>query len=357
MFTHFNAHGAPDDTRLIVSPIGADADLRHALQDLQLGRYHAARDLLRMTGHNWRLRTSRSQLLAAGASEPGVFKLWRDEEPTNPDAAMMWARVLTRAALDAYRRGKSADVMGRATQLAAHACQRASELLPACPVPWVDKLQLAQLPIPSHLLDPDARTRPKPWDALPPAAGGLDHGMYHRGPWPLLIEANRRHPGNREGYHRMRQYFQTVCGSGAAMDFSCWMVLSEPPSPELWMLPVYALVDKFRVEHGEDGAAGRDSFWQTANAGGHAVRAYDGWFAAIPPDEYPWVSMSDLSHLAHALVAYGATEMAAEVLRAMGPYVTAQPWMDVNTVQGRYTNWQDWFLTARASTLRRWSST
>ncbi|MGW1626579.1 hypothetical protein [Streptomyces sp. NPDC002172] len=343
--------------RLIVSPIGADADLRNAVQDLQLGRYHAARDLLRMTGRNWGLRTRRSQLLAAAAGEPGVFKMWRDEEPDSPDAAMMWARVLTRAALRAYRGGKSEDVVRRAAQWGAQACQRASDLLPACPVPWVDKLLLAQLPFPSYLLDPHAQTRPKPWDKLPPEAGDLDHGMHHRGPWPLLVEVNRRHPGNREGYHRMREYFQTTCSSGAAMDFSCWMVLSEPPSPDLWMLPVYALVDKYRIEHGENSAAGRESFWQTANAGGHAVRAYDKWFAKIPPDEYPWVSMSDLSHLAHALIANGETQMAAQVLRAMGPYVTAQPWQDVNTIQGRHTNWQDWFLTARASTLRRWRAT
>lgn len=353
VFTHFNTDGTADDMRLIVSPIGADADLRHAVQDLQLGRYHAARDLLRMTGPNWGLRTRRSQLLAGGAGEPGVFKLWLDEEPDSPDAAMMWARVLTRAALRAYRGSKSEDVVRRAAQWGAQACQRASDLLPACPVPWVDKLLLAQLPFPSALLDPYARTRQEPWDVLPPAAGGLDHGMHHRGPWPLLMEVNRRHPGNREGYHRMREYFQTTCSSGAAMDFACWMVLSEPPSPDLWMLPVYALVDKYRIEHGENGAAGRESFWQTASAGSHAVKAYHRWFVKIPPDEYPWVSLSDLSHLAHALIANGETQMAAQVLRAMGPYVTAQPWQDVNTVQGRYANWQDWFLTARASTLRR----
>ncbi|MFK0284233.1 hypothetical protein ACIQVL_27755 [Streptomyces sp. NPDC090499] len=339
---------------LIVSPIGADTDLRNALQDLQLGRFHAAQDLLRMTGRNWGLRTSRSQLLAAGASEPGVFKMWLDEEPDDPDAAMMWARVLARAALNAHRRGKSRDVVGRAAQLAAQACNRASDLLPECPVPWVDRLQLTQLPYKPEYFDPHAQARPIPWDVLPPTVGVHDHGMYHRGPWPLLREIDARHPGNREGYHRMRQYFQTRQGTAASMDFSCWMVLSEPPSPELWLLPVYALVDKYRKEHGEDGETGTLRFWQTASAGLHATNAYSRWFAQIPPVDYPWVSMTDLSHLAHALVANGETQRAADVLRAMGPYVTAQPWQDVNKVLGRSKNWQDQFLMTRASTLRRW---
>ncbi|MEV5847416.1 hypothetical protein AB0M32_36180 [Streptomyces sp. NPDC051985] len=348
-------HGALDDMTVIVSPVGADADLRAALEDLRLGRYAAARDLLVMTGQNWALRTSRSQLLAAGAGEPGIFKMWLDEEPDNPDAAMMWARVLTRAALDAYRRGKPADVLGRAAQLAAQACQRASDLLPACPVPWVDRLQLTQLPYKPKYFDPHADSRPEPWDMLPRLASGEDHGMYHRGPWHLLLEADARHPGNREAHHQMRRYLQVRRSTGAAMDFSCWTVLTEPPSPELWLLPVYASVDKYRTEH-SDGSVDT-SFWQTAGFGFQACRAYDEWFAKIPPAEYPWVSMTDLSHLAHALTASGETQKAAAVFRAMGPYVTAQPWKDVNTVLGRTKAWEDEFLTVRASTLLRWPAT
>ncbi|MFK0113159.1 hypothetical protein [Streptomyces sp. NPDC091217] len=340
--------------RLIISPVGADTALRTALQDLRLGRYHAARDLLEMTGREWGLRTSRSNLLAAGAADPGIFKLWLDEEPTSPDAAMMWARVLTRAALKAYRTGMSEDVAGAAARLAAKAGWRASDLLPECPVPWVDKLLLSQLPYPAHYLDPHARHRQMPWDELP---GGREQGMPHLGPWPLLREVDARHPGNREGYHAMRQYFHRVCSAGAAMDFSCWMLMSEPPSPELRMLPVYALADKFRKEHGEDGQAGTSTFWQASTVGHHAVNAYHKWFARLPPAEYPWASMADLSYLAHALVANGESRMAADVLRAMGPYVTAQPWKDVNTILGRGKNWEDWFLTIRASTLRRWPIT
>lgn len=54
----------PDAMSLIVSPVGADSDLRDALEDLKLGRHSATRDLLSRTGAHWALRTGRSQLLA-----------------------------------------------------------------------------------------------------------------------------------------------------------------------------------------------------------------------------------------------------------------------------------------------------
>lgn len=118
------------DMALIVSPIGEDTDLRAALEDLKLGRHSAARDLLSRTGSHWALRTSRSQLLAAGAGEVGVFKAWRDEEPDSPHACMMWARALTRAAVEAYRKGERHQVVGRAAALAQQEWRRLDHLWP-----------------------------------------------------------------------------------------------------------------------------------------------------------------------------------------------------------------------------------
>ncbi|MFK0106429.1 hypothetical protein [Streptomyces sp. NPDC091217] len=346
-----DVHGTPDDMMtVIVSPVGADAALRTALEDLRLGRYAATRDLLGMTGRHWALRTSRSQLLAAGG-EPGVFKMWRDEEPESPDAAMMWARVLSRAAVDAFRSGKSEHIVSRATRMAAQACQRASDLVPACPVPWIDRLQLTQLPFRPETFDPHAPARPHPWDMLP-AEDVRRHGMYHRGPWPLLHEADIRDPGSREAHHRMRQTLMIHSGLAAAMDFSFWLVSKRLFAPELLMLPLYSIMDKYRREHGH-GQVGALHFWQRAQVGHYACEAYDRWFAAIPADEYPWLSMADLSHLAHALVATGENQRAAAVFRAMGPYATAQPWQDINASLGRSRDWRDWFVTTRAATLRR----
>lgn len=345
--TRGEAHPAgPVDTALIVSPVGGDMELRAALEDLRLGRYLAARDLLSRTGPNWALRTSRSQLLAAGVGEPGVFKTWWDEESGSADAALMWARVLTRAALAAHRAGRSPQVVARAAGLARQACDRARALLPACPVPWVDLLRLTQLPFASHHFDPYARTRGLPWDAL------KDPVMHHRGPWPLLTEINRRHAGNREGHHRMREYFQRRCHQpAAAMNYACWIVARGTLNPQLLVLPLYALMDVYRQRHG-DGRGGALQFWQTAQVRHYAGRAYEDWFARVPAIEYPWLPLADLSHLAHALVACGESERAAHVFQAMGPYAVPQPWQDINTSLGRSQDWRDEFLRIRASTLR-----
>ena len=337
---------ASPEVQLVVSPVGADTDLRAALEDLKMGRYLSARDLLARTGPNWALRTIRSQLLAAGAGEPGVFKTWRDEEPNSPNAAMMWGRVLTRAALAAYRGGQRQQVVARAAGLARQALYQARVLWPACPVPWVDLLKLTQLPFAPHHFDPHAHERGMPWDVL------RDPAMHHRGPWPLLAEINQRHPGNREGHHRMREWFHNRSREpGAAMNYSCWLVAMGTLNPQLQVMPLYALMDIYRQRHG-DGRGGALQFWQTAQVRHYACKAYDDWFADIPPVEYPWQPLSDLSHLAHALVACGENERAAFVFRAMGPYVTPQPWQDINASLGRSADWRDEFLRIRASVLR-----
>ncbi len=331
---------------LIVSPVGADSDLRDALEDLKLGRHSATRDLLSRTGAHWALRTSRSQLLAAGAGEAGVFKAWRDEEPDSPHAGMMWARALTRAAVEAYRKGERQEVVGRAAALAQQEWRRLDHLWPECPVRWIGRLHLTQLPYAAHYFDPYAQSRRAPWDQLD------DPAMHYRGPWPLLDEVNRLHPGNREGHHRMREYFlYRGGGAAAAMQFSAWLVSGRLSNPELLMLPVYSLLDLYRERHG-DGRGGALQFWQTAQVRHFACRAYDEWFAHVPAAEYPWLSISDLSHLAHALVACGENERAAWVFKAMGPYAMPQPWKDVNASLGRSQDWTDAFLRIRASVLR-----
>jgi hypothetical protein len=325
----------PDAMHLIVSPVGADTDLRAALEDLKLGRYLATRDLLARTGLNWSLRTSRSQLLAAGAGNGGVFKLWLDEEPGSADAAMMWARVLTRAALAAHRKGKSTEFVGRAASLARDACSRAMELEPRCPVPWICLLHLTHF-------DPQARAPHQSWDLLG------DTTMPHRGPWPILGQINWRHPGSREGHHRMREFFLHHCGPESAMDYTGWLVSRQQVNPGLLMLPLYALVDIYLAQHGH-GQSGALRFWQAEQVLYHACRARDGWFALVPPVERRWLPVMDLSYLAYVLVACG--EDARDVFEAMGPYAVSQPWQDVNTSLGRTYDWRTEFLHTRAYVL------
>ncbi|WP_158013041.1 hypothetical protein [Streptomyces sp. Root369] len=157
---------------------------------------------------------------------------------------------------------------------------------------WIGRLHLTQLPYSANYFDPYAQRRRVPWDQLD------DPAMHFRGPWPLLDEVNRLHPGNREGHHRMREYFlYRGGGAAAAMQFSAWLVSGRLSNPELLMLPVYSLLDLYRERHG-DGRGRALQFWQTAQVRHYACRAYDEWFAPLPATEYPWLSISDLSHLA-----------------------------------------------------------
>jgi hypothetical protein len=326
---------------LIVSPIGADTDLRAAMEDLKLGRYLAARDLLAVTGMNLELRTSRSLLLAAGAGKGGAFKTWVDEDPASADAAMMWARVLTRAAVAAHRKGRPGDLVGAAARMARSACERAAVLAPYCPVPWICLLHLTQLPYDPSYFDPYAMRRPRPWDRID------DITMPYAGPWPLLYEIDRRDPGNREGYQRMRQYFRECGPRGAAMNFSSWVATGTPRHPVLLMLPLYALMDDYMAVYGDGGSR---MYWQTDQVRLAARRARDVWFAQVPPVQRAWLPLADLSHLAHALVACG--EDAREVFEAMGPYVTAEPWQQINRSYGHSYDWKTEYCRTREAALR-----
>lgn len=334
----------PDGMNLVVSPVGADSDLRAALEDLRMGRYLATRDLLMRTGVNWSLLARRCQLLVSYSGARGVIKMWRDDEPHSRHASVMWARTLTRGALQLHREGGAGDVVARAAGMAQKEWIWAESLWPESPEPWNGRLQLTQLPYNPRLLDPLWRNRTEPWERLD------DVEMYLPGPWPLWAEANRRHPGNRDAHHRMREYFLHHRGTVPALQYSQW-ISAGPPSPELLMLPLYARMDVYRERHGH-GQRGALGFWQTEQAHHFAMRAFTQWFSPVPVAEYRWLSSWDLNHLAHALVACGESGPARQVFTALGPYATPQPWKDVNDSLGRSRDWTDEFLRIRRAVLK-----
>ncbi|MDX3499854.1 hypothetical protein PV735_45365 [Streptomyces turgidiscabies] len=335
----------PNGMNLIVSPVGADSDLRGALEDLRMGRYSAARDLLIRTGSNWTLLARRCQLLLSDPGARSVIKMWRDEEQHSRYASVLWARALTQGALQLHREGKSHGVVGRAAGMAHKEWQWAEGLWPESPEPWNGRLQLTQLPYDPRNFDPSWRTRKEPWDRLD------DFEMHFSGPWPLWAEANRRHPGNRDAHHRMREYFLSRSGAVPAFQYSQWIVSARLKHPELLMLPLYSLMDVYRENHGQ-GQQGALGFWQTDQVHHFTMRALREWFSPIPSTEHPWLSQWDLNHLAYALVACGETGAAKWVFNALGPYVTPQPWKDVSDSLGRSLDWTDEFLRVRASVLR-----
>jgi len=335
----------PNDMNLIITPVGADSDLRAAQEDLKIGRYSAARDLLVRTGPNWSLLARRCQLLLADPGAHGVIKMWRDEEPHSRHASALWARALTQGALQLYREGRAADVVGRTAGMAHKEWKWAEALWPESPEPWNGRLQLTRLPYDPRHFDPYWERRKAPWDRLD------DFEMHLSGPWPLWAEANRRHPGDRDAHHRMREYFLHHSGAVPSFQYSQWIVSGSRPHTELLMLPLYALMDLYRERHGS-GQRGALGFWQTDQVRHFAMRAFQEWFSPIPSAEYPWLSNWDLNHLAHALVSCGESGPAKRVFNALGPYATPQPWKDVNDSLGRSQNWTDEFLRIRAAVLR-----
>ncbi|WP_328434831.1 hypothetical protein [Streptomyces sp. NBC_00425] len=342
------------DMPLIVDLAGRDDELRAPLDDLRLGRWSAARDLLRRTGPDWELRTSRSLVLSVGAGSLGAIKAWLSEEPFSADALMMWARVLTREALRAMDEGRDRDLVLQAGAFARDACFGAVGRWPEDPVPWVDLLRLAKLPVGRgglRLLDPYFIQRLQlwgqsiemnRWDEAPEKA-------LFPGPWPLLHEADRRHPGSREAYHRMREYAE-LRAPWLAVDFTRWASGGAPEdsASALHMLPLHAFVTEYQRRHGS-GEIGALSFWTSDQIRHYARRARFGWFESTPPKQRSRLSLLDLNYLAFTLVASGE-DGAAAVFNEIGPYATNAPWETFSTSLRR--DWHSEFLRMRASVVR-----
>lgn len=325
------------DSHLILDPAGRDSRLRTALEDLALGRFSSTRDLLRSTGADWGLWTSRSQVLALGSGAPGAVKAWLDEEPRSLDALVMWCRVLTRQAVLAWRKGDAA-LAAQARETARSACFRAVEVFPACPVPWLCLLDLAKLPGSLADLDPYAWHRPRDW-VVPPDL------LFEAGPWALLYQVEHLHPGNREALHRMREYIDARW-SMTSVDFARWVASRATAGSVAYVLPLYAFVTEYQGRR----AAGQETavaYWKTGQVRHHARQARDLWFRQIPVPERERLSLLDLNHLAFVLSACGE-EGVPEVFAAIGRHATAEPWSTISTSLGR-TSWQAEYLMARSA--------
>ncbi|MFJ1974079.1 hypothetical protein ACIO93_36225 [Streptomyces sp. NPDC087903] len=312
-------------------PTGNDEDLRLALEDLQLDRWLSTKTLLTRT-NSWALRTSRSQVLAAAAAKGDAIAAWLTEDPTDANALMMQARVLTVRALSAYRH--TADRHTLLPQIgAAHtACLEAARRWPADPAPGVCLLDLAQVDC-----DPGRPLHLGNW-AQPPEA------LLPRGPWPVLNQVNKRDHPNREAYQRMLQCFQAR--GGGAVDFARWASSLAKPSSVLLTLPLYAFVEEYRLRTAGGQVAQTLHFWDNEQVRHYAARARDGWFAHLA--DTSTVSQLDLNYLAYALTACGLPG-AGDVFEAIGPFATQAPWHLVS--ESRW--WEDDFRQARHYAMKQ----
>ncbi|MDI3403758.1 hypothetical protein [Streptomyces cavernicola] len=316
--------------RPVYHPAGHDAALRAVLQDLRAGRWVSTRTLLGET-RDWATWTQRTQILATAVAGSDLLRVWHAEEPHSVALAVLHARVAVERALRAHRSGhRHTAELWRET---AEACRYASQAAPDDPVPWIGLLALAQLD--------DGRRREEHRMPAP-------EPMLFDGPWQLLAQADKRDPGNREAYHRMLQFaYRHRPGTSmtAAVNFVQWAASSAPAGSALHMLPLYARVERYRREGGQERAL--DLHWISEEATRGALHALHMWFDHTTPAPEAR-SLLDLNHLAHALWGAHRFDDALRVFDALDPYFTVVPWSYRTATPGSSEAAADLFTQARA---------
>lgn len=286
------------------NPAGADRGLAQVSQDLRAGRYHEARALIAATRNDFELRAHRSLVLASVAAGFDVSERWIAEEPSNPDALLVYARTAVARALRAADLGD--ERAGDLAALAQRACLVSADADPKDPTPWAGLLAIARL---GHAKVPGPE------------------GVSAEGPWDLLGEARLRDPLNREAHHRLLScFFARHGGSHDAMwETARWVSLNTPADCSLQMLPLVAYVEHYRALRG-DPVRGQfaDRQWTDQHALFTSMHVFDGWFRKA--EHEPMVPVADFSVLAHALYMGDRHWEAAKVFRAMGPYASTHPW-------------------------------
>lgn len=297
---------SPHDFKPVMHPAGFDEPLARILGEVRTGHWFSMAELLAASGRDRRLRCTRISLLAQVAAGSNAVDQWVAERPDDPDAVAMAARVAVERACKAAATGHAqAQSLGRR---AAELCAEAAGMDPADPVPYLGRLALAA-GFGERIEGPDSCPVPGPWHAF-------------RDLW-------RIDPANREGCHRMLSAVGGSAGpSPAAAQLFAASIVSgvglSTLSP-LQLLPLYAIVIAYEYRKAQnDGMA--HLLWSTDAARAELARGWN-WFVTSGKED--WLVV-DLSHLAHALVVGGRSDLAAEVFNALGPYASNRPWAAVS---------------------------
>ena len=314
---------SPHDFKPVMHPAGFDEPLARILGEVRTGHWFSMAELLAASGGDRRLRCTRIALLAQVAAASNAVDEWVAERPYDPDAVAMAARVAVERACKAVANGMSqAQSLGRR---AAELCAEAAAMDPGDPVPYLGRLALAA-GFGERIEGPDSCPVPGPWHAF-------------RDLW-------RIDPANREGCHRMLSAVGGGTGPSpaAAQLFASSIVSSVGLSSlsPLQLLPLYALVIAYEYRKAQnDGLA--HLLWTTDAARTEMARGWN-WFTSTGKDD--WLVV-DLSHLAHALVVGGRSDLAADVFDALGPYGSNKPWSVVSATGDAVEE----FVRARSTAL------
>ncbi|MFI7099366.1 hypothetical protein ACIBK8_08405 [Streptomyces sp. NPDC050161] len=281
------------------SPAANDRQLAQACIDVRAGRYFGAHEALKETRGDFEVRAHRSLVLASEAADSDLAERWISEEP-GPEAALLWARV---AMIRALRMAETDDRRQEAmVRIARTAGERAAQMLPDDPTPWVCQLALSRFQRPQD-----------------PAPQGLLTAPT--GPWYLFAHILRLDPWHREAHHRFLSFFFTRNGGSASASWDVAAFLSQraAASSALRLLPLVALVDEY-----DPTALLADHTWEQPQWISTALGIYRQWFPLTA--EYRFTPVLDLSYLAHALFMAKHEFEAREVFTAMGPYAARMPW-------------------------------
>jgi hypothetical protein len=320
-------------------PAGPDRALAVARGDVAALRVGAAREVLADTRlrRDYDARAFRSLVLAASAASSDVAETWTREDPANPDALLLYARVA------AHRAVTARQDRGTLETIAVRACAAARLACPEDPTPYVIGLTLLRLRQAERNRAP---VRP-PGSPADPA-------------WALWLEAESRHPGNREAGQRLVALCYPRQGGTAELtsDTAAYLASVGAPRSINQLLPL--LADLEQTEGPEP--AGPDpqrltkihqllgnlttqgpaepqaeqrrrtllEMLDLELRGEQATDPVSGelarsWFDPEPRPPAA-ATVSDLSVLAEALHRTGRLDLAWRVLRHIHPYASPFPW-------------------------------
>ncbi|MFH9726477.1 hypothetical protein ACH4M4_26455 [Streptomyces sp. NPDC017254] len=292
-------------------PTFGDRALADGREDMLLGRWEGARDLLARIPGDWDVRAHRVRLLADAAAGRRTVDLWQVSEPTNPDAAVLRAETEVMRMFAAARTGRTpgADRLDTAVRY----CYRAAELAPSDPQPWVSLLTLGRL-------YPGGHPETSAW-------------------WKEILARDRDH---REGHHQVLRHLSARWhGSYATtLNFAWDAAGSAPYGSPLAILAQVARAEHYRhrVATEGKGVLGLTHHWTDERARGDLRHAWDKWIAHRVPRAQ---DVADLNHLAHGLVRAGMAERAGEVFRLLDNRATEVPWSYTGDPEQLFIRWRD----------------
>lgn len=211
-------------------PAWRDRRLAVACTDVQAGVVGAVREVLAETreARDFSRRGCASAVLGSLAATGNLAQLWMQEEPRNPDAWLLAARVAAVHAAKAFRREQ--HLLPKLVQHAVNLAVAAARAWDADPTPYVVMLGL------TRLYRDHARIEPR--------AAEL-RGLL--GPWDLVEQGIwARDRFNREAGRQLLAYFSPAHAGGndAMTRIAAYLADSSPPASSLRLLPMAAFLDR-----------------------------------------------------------------------------------------------------------------